>query len=113
MAGCILQSVIDASRDPSVVTMKVDSRRPENFTVFVVDSRGVPVPNARIDFLSNSGWTYSETNEFGYSGHESGEDDIMSIKINGKVILEEGELSLYFPRYVGIFRKVFLIRIDD
>jgi len=93
--------------------MKVDYKPTGNITVFVVDSRGVPVPNARIDFLSNSGWMHSKTNEFGYSDHESGEDDIRSIKINGKVILEDYPLSLYFPRYVGIFRKVFLIRIDD
>ena len=113
MMGYILQSVVDSYRDPSVVTMNIDSKRTGDFTVFVVDSRGVPVPNARIGFLSNSGWMYSETNEFGYSDHPSGENDIRSITINGKVILEDYPLSLYFPRYVGIFRKVFLIRIDN
>ena len=114
MVGYILQSIVDSFRDPAVVTMKVDRKPTYKITVFVVDSRAVPVPNARIGFLSSSGWMYSETNEFGYSDHPSGENEITSITVNGKVILEEREAYLSsYTWYENIFQKVFLIRIDD
>ena len=117
MVGYILQSVVDSFRAPSVITMKVERKPTYEITVFVVDSHGVPVPNARIGFLSNSGWMYSETNEFGYSDHESGEPDVMSITVNEKVILQKLPLPFPFPEifpwYDNVHEKAFLIRIDD
>jgi hypothetical protein len=111
VAGNIFDAVVKRLHDPFIVTLNVERKPTFEITLFVVDSQGVPVPNARIGLLSNSGWTYSETNEFGYSAHLSGEDDILSISVNKRVILKERDL--FFPWYEGIGRKVFLIRTDN
>jgi len=111
VVGYVLKSEVDYRRDPSIVTIKVERKPSFNTSFFVVDSSGVPVPNARIGLLSNSGWTYSKTNEFGYSDHDWGENEILSLTVNEKVILKKK--GWWYSWYGDISRLVFLIRIDD
>jgi len=110
VAGYFLNTIANfLFTNPSIVAIKIKTSPTSGTTFFIVDSYGAPVPNARLAIESLSGFTYSLTNEFGYSEHEIGEDSIITIKVNDKLIYEGN----FYLHYTNIGQCLFLIKLSD
>ena len=100
--------IIHWNKMDSIVTMNGKLKPPDyNTTFFIVDSYGVPVPNAVLCTDTYSGASYSTTNESGYCYLEISDYGILSITVNGKIIYEE---SLFYSLNKG--PSVFVIKYD-
>ena len=96
----------------SIVTMNGKLKPPEyKTTFFIVDSYGVPVPYAKLCIDTDSGETYSTTNESGYSDHSIGEHDIWSITVNGKTIYDSQKSIVHWLNWLSK-DLIFVIKYD-
>jgi len=94
----------------SIVIMKEGKIKPGT-TFFIVDSHGTPVPNAGLGVESHSGWTYSVTDESGYSNHIIGEDIILSIAVNRKTIYDSEKNIFHWFNGLNS-QSIFVIKYD-
>ena len=108
----LILTLIHLNQMDSIATMKSKVVDPScGTTFFIVDSRGVPVPNAKLCIDTDSGETYSTTNESGYSDHDIGEYDIRSITVNGKTIYDSEQNIFHWLNWLNS-HSIFVIQYD-
>jgi len=119
--GYFLKTAVDVFLAPSVlghsvIRMSVN-RNPESYTettFVIVDQYGIPVPNARVNVKTSSGYgQHSLTNEFGFARHTVNEYDVLAIMVNNRIVYEVKSylLTEILPPF-SPYESLFLVKID-